>query len=124
MHSSIIIQCNFCTNNLLKQLGVQGRKCNVSVTKVNGVEEKLESIIATLEVADVDENVLIGLPMAFSMNQLSVSEEWISKQGDVARWPYLNIVRLPEEADDQKVNLLIGLDVPEALQAEEIRKGH
>ena len=100
---------------MLKQLGVRGGKCNVSVTKVNGVEEKLESIIATLEVADVDENVFIGLPMAFSMNQLLVSEECIPKQGDVARWPYLNNVRLPEEADDQKVNLVIGLDVPEAL---------
>ena len=32
-------------------------------------------------------------------------------------------MRLPKEADDQKVNLLIGLDVPEALQPEEIRQG-
>ena len=30
----------FCTNNLLKQLGVGGRKCNISVATVNGVEEK------------------------------------------------------------------------------------
>ncbi len=33
----------------------------------------------------------------------------------------LNRVRLPEEAGKQKINLLIGLDVPEALQPEEIR---
>ena len=57
------------------------------------------------------------------MNQPPVSEECIPKQEDVARWPYLNDVRLPEEADDQKVSLLIGLDVPESLQPEEIRKG-
>ena len=106
----------FCTNNLLKQLAVGGRKCNISVATVNGVEEKRESIIASLEVADVDENVLVGLPMVFSTNQLPVSEECIPKQEDVARWPYLNDVRLPKEADDQKVNLIIGLDVPEALQ--------
>ena len=30
----------FCTNSLLKQLVVGGRKCNISVTTVNGVEEK------------------------------------------------------------------------------------
>ena len=35
----------------------------------------------------------------------------------------MNDARLPKEADDQKVNLLIGLDVPEALQPEEIRQG-
>ena len=87
------------------------------------MEEKRESIIATLEIADVDENVLVGLPIAFSINQLPVSEECIPKQEDVARWPYLNDVRLPKEADEQNVNLLIGLDVPEALQPEEIRKG-
>ena len=30
---------------------------------------------------------------------------------------------LPKEREEQKVNLLIGLDVPETLQPEEIRKG-
>ena len=39
----------------------------------------------------------------FSTNQLPVSEECIPKQEDVARWPYLNDVRLPKEADDQKI---------------------
>ena len=59
----------------------------------------------------------------FSTNQLPVSEECIPKQEDVARWPYLNDARLPKEVEEQKVNLLICLDVPEPLQPEEIRKG-
>ena len=113
----------FCTNNLLKQLGVEVRKCNISVSTVNNAKGKQESIISTLEVADDDENFLVGLPMVFSTSQLPVSEECIPKQEDVARWPYLINVRLPKEADEQKANLLIGLDVPEALQPEEIRKG-
>ena len=59
----------------------------------------------------------------FSTNQLPVSEECIPKQEDVARWSYLNDdVRLPKEVDTQKVNLLISLDVPEAIQPEQIRK--
>ena len=33
----------FCTYNLLKQHGVGGRKCNISVATVNGVEENLGS---------------------------------------------------------------------------------
>ena len=70
----------FCTNNLLKQLGVGDKKCNMSVTTVNGVKEKRESIIATLEVADVDENVFAEQPMVFSTNQLPVSEDCIPKQ--------------------------------------------
>ena len=60
---------------------------------------KQKSIITTLEVTDVDENVLVGLPMVFSMNQRPVPEECITKQEDVVRWPYLNDVRLPKEVD-------------------------
>ena len=59
----------------------------------------------------MNENVLIGSPTVFSTNQLPVSDESIPKQEDVARWPFLNGVRL-----------LIGLDVPKALQSEEVRK--
>ncbi len=77
----------FCTNDLLKELGVGGRNCDLSVATVNSVEEKRESTIISLEIADMNENVLIGWSTVFSTNQFPISEESIPKQEDVARWP-------------------------------------
>ena len=71
---------------------------------------------------DLDENVFIELPSVFFTKMLNVSPEAITEQEDVNRWPYLSKVKLPAELRNGEVSILIGVDVPEALQPYEIIK--
>ena len=114
---------SFCTDDLLKKLEIEGRRCHTSVTTINGVEDRLDSTMADLEVMDIDGNTFIEVPNVFSMTNLNVSADAITRQDDVDRWCYLEDVKLPAVLDDMAVGLLIGVDVPEALEIEEIIRG-
>ena len=65
---------------------------------------------------------MIEVPNAFSMKKLNVSLESITKQDDVDNWSYLHGVKVPRALMNQDVGLLIGVDAPEALEPEEIRR--
>ena len=79
--------------------------------------------MADLEVMDIDGNTFIEVPNVFSMTNLNVSADAITRQDEVDRWCYLEDVKLPAVLDDMAVGLLIGVDVPEALEIEEIIRG-
>ena len=53
------------------------------------------------------------------MPNLPIRPECIGKQDDVNRWPYLNDITIPHI--DAEIGLLIGSDVPQILQPEEMR---
>ena len=72
-----------------------------------------------LEVSDLDENVVVPLRGVHSRPTMPVSKDEVSKQEDVNRWPHLRgFVSLTEL--NFQVDLLIGSDVPEALQPKEV----
>ncbi len=50
---------SFCTNNLLKKLGVDGKPCRIQLTKIHGVHDNYETIVTSLEVTDLDQEVSI-----------------------------------------------------------------
>lgn len=75
---------------------------------------KTNSSVVNLEIFDLQENHLVELPTVFSVTKLPVTKEDIPRQSDVNRWRHLEGVSLPEI--DVEVELLIGNDVPEALQ--------
>ena len=76
-------------------------------------------IVKDLEVSDLDDNVVIPLHEVLSRPAIPVAKDEIPKQEDVERWPHLrDHVRLPEL--DSQVELLIGANVPEALQPKEV----
>ena len=112
---------SFCTEDILKKLGISGTRCKMSLATVNN-EEQHECVMVNLDVMDLDENVMIEVPTAFSVKKLNVSLESITKQDDVDNWSYLNGVTVPRALTNHDVGLLIGVDVPEALEPEEIRR--
>ena len=57
------------------------------------------------------------------MKNLNVAADAITRKDDVDRWCYLEGFKLPAVLDDMAVGLLIGVDVPEALEIEEIIRG-
>lgn len=73
-----------------------------------------------MEVFDLEENNFIELPLVFSTPKLPVASESVPRQEDVDRWPHLKGVRVAEINAD--VGLLIGHDVPKALEPKEVRE--
>ena len=112
---------SFCTEDILKKLGISGTRCKMSLATVSN-EKQHECVMVNLDVMDLDENVMIEVPNAFSVKKLNVSLESITKQDDVDNWSYLNGVTVPRALTNHDVGLLIGVDVPEALEPEEIRR--
>ena len=78
-------------------------------------EDVTTVILDDLEVSDLDENVNIALPHVLCRPNIHVSRDEIPMQDDVDRSPYLQgHVFLPNL--NSNVEVLIGANVPEALQ--------
>ena len=63
---------------------------------------------------------MIELPDVLSKEKLNISPSGISSQADVDRWPHLKGIELPDKIIGD-VELLIGQDVPSALEPVEVR---
>ena len=72
-----------------------------------------------LVVSDLDKNVVVPLREVYSRPTMPVSKDEVPKQEDVHRWPHLRGFVYPTELNSQ-VDLLIGSDVPEALQPKDV----
>eukprot|EP00794_Sanderia_malayensis_P006686 gene6686-biopygen5463 len=114
---------SFCSEDLLAKLGIAARKCQISVATISNVMENCDSAVASLKIMDLNKTVSIDVPQAFVVKKLNVSKDAVASQTDVDSWTYLSDLVLPTRLEDCTVDLLIGVDVPEALQPEEIRRG-
>ena len=100
----------FCSNMLLDRLGVKGKHLKLKLTTMGSAEE-VDSVVAS--------GLVVPLREVYSRPIMPVSKDEVPKQEDVDRWPYLKgFVHLTEL--NSQVDLLIGSDVPEALQPKEI----
>ena len=109
----------FCSASLMKRLSVSGKEMRIKLTTMDSCNDVDSLVVTNLEVTDLDENVVISLPEVLSRPSMPVVKDEIPKQEDVERWPHLQgYVYLAEL--NSKVDLLIGADVPEALQPREV----
>lgn len=110
----------FCTETLAQQLGVKGKEAKISLTIMEKTNSLVDcSIITNLTVSDLDENSLISLPVMFTTKEIPIARREIPNQDDIDEWSYLRDVHLPEL--DAKICLLVGSDVPQALEPIEFR---
>ena len=110
----------FCTEALLKQLGLDGTKTEFSLTTIEKENSITKSSLASLELFDLEEENLVELPTVFSVKSLPVSAEDVPKQEDVDRWSHLHGIQVSEL--DVPVGLLVGNDNIKALEPREIRQ--
>lgn len=68
---------------------------------------------------DLNDDNFIELPTVFSTPNLPVSKDSIPRQEDVSNYPHVRDNHIPDTESD--IGLLIGNDVPEALEPKEIR---
>jgi hypothetical protein len=93
----------FCTDTLLKNL-------KLLLTTMQGKNAPVECFTVNLDIADLDGNCDIKLPMVYPRPCLPVPEEAIGRQEDVNCWPYLSGINI--HSIDTDIGLLIGSDVP------------
>ena len=113
---------SFCSETLLDKLGVTGRKCQMSLATISGVDTNCQTSVVSLEVMNLEETIHIPMHNVFSTKTMNISTSALACQEDVKRWPHLDGITLPDTICDGEVNLLIGVDVPETLQPEEVRR--
>ena len=111
---------SFCTESLMKQLGVKGQKTKISLSTLERTNCTIDStLVRDLLVCDLDENEYVSLPMLYTRPEIPVSSDDIPTQEDIDQWPHLQGVFIPRV--HAEVGLLIASDVPEALDPLEIK---
>lgn len=110
----------WCSEGLAKRLGVAGPRTQLSLSTIEKDSNPTSCFRISLEIMDMNELNMIELPEVLTKEKLNISTDDISCQGDVNRWPHLSSIQVPEGIDGG-VELLIGQDVPEALEPSEVR---
>ena len=108
----------FCSHQLMERLAVAGEQTTLSLTTLGKQNSMTECRVFKLEVFDLDEQNFVELPTVFSTPQLPVSKDSIPRQEDVSKYPYLKGIQLPKI--DAPIGLLIGNDVPKALEPKQV----
>ena len=111
---------SFCTEDLLRKLGAEGKKTSLSLTTMQTSNQSIECSLVNLEVSDLSEQNLIELPMVYSTPSLPISNDTVGTQEDVNRWPHLKGIEM--QSIESEVGLLIGSDAPQVLQPKEFRE--
>ena len=109
----------FCTEYLVRRLAAETVSVKLKLTTLGRQEEIGCALVRNLEVSDLNKNKFIPVPEAFTRSEIPVLGEEIPCEEDVENWPHLHgRIILPRIAS--KVDLLIGVDIPEALEPKEI----
>lgn len=109
-----------CSDSLVNQLGLNGITTNFSITTVNGQTSTRQGKEVKLIVRGSES--VIDLDKVWTVDKLSISSHSIPTAEDIASWPHLNGIDLPD-LDDKEVTILIGSDYPEAHWVLEHRRG-
>lgn len=111
---------SFCTESLMKKLGVHGTKVNISHSTLEKKNSPVDSyFIRDLVVSDLDENHFVHLPPLYNRPEIPVSQNDIPTQEDVDQWPHLDGVFIPQVVAE--IGLLIASDFPKALDLLEVK---
>ena len=108
------------SESLAKRLGVVGSRVQVSLSTIETDSIPLSYRRVNLEVMDTAEVNMVQLPDVLTKDKLNVSTDCVSSQDDVDRRPHLSNIKVPKVIRSE-VELLIGQDVPEALEPCEVR---
>ena len=110
----------WCSESLAKRLGVVGPHFEVSLSTIKKDCNPTSCHRVCLEIMDLDEINMIELPKVLTKEKLNISTDGVACQDDANRWSHLSGIQVPERINAE-VELLIGQDVPEALEPSEIR---
>ncbi len=105
---------SFCTVGLMAKLNLQGGKSNILLRTMGQKKVTETNIVSGLEVAGLNSSDFCSLPGIYTQRTMPVNKGNIPQKNDIHQWPHLRNVHLPQL--DSEVELLIGSDVPKALE--------
>ena len=111
----------FCTEKLMSQLHAKGKDTTISLTTLDTADKDHKTTMLQLQISDLDENNVIEMPRVFSTPHLPVTNKDRASQRDLQGFPHLAGVDIAEI--DADVGLLIGSDIPRALEPKEVKSG-
>ncbi len=112
----------FCTQRLMSQLNIKGRKTNILLRTMAQERSVPTSIISGLEVSALNDNKFLPLPDVFTQKEMPVTTDNIPRPEELSQWPYLKNVQLPYIRAE--VELLIGTNAPKVMEPWEIVNSH
>lgn len=110
----------FCTEKLINHLGLSGNEKTLSLTTMNAESVESDCIVVSLQVSDLDQNT-VELMDVYSCKKRPVTEKDIPQQEDANRWSHLDGLNLPRFKYTD-IDLLIGSDVPQALEPKQVKE--
>ena len=102
-----------CSNSLAETLGLSGKPMTFSLTTVNEKDRSRSGFEVELNVKVLKSDDSIHLNKVWTVDHLPVSRRSIPTDEDVRGWSHLHGIEFPK-LEDQKVEILIGNDNPEA----------
>ena len=112
----------FCSEDLVKTLGVIGKKGPLSLTTLEKKNSETETLVVNLEVSDMSSENVLELTEVYARPHLPININNMGRSEDLNGWEHLRDVEIPK-VDADKVTLLIGQDVPKALMPIDLRTG-
>lgn len=111
----------FCSDNLLKQLGLKGITKTIDLTTISMKDIPTQIELVDLNICGLYSEQVISIPKVHSKPGFFVDPGCIAKKEDLSEWSHLSDIPLVEFTPES-VQLLIGQDCPEVLMPLEIRK--
>ena len=112
----------FCSEDLVKTLGVIGKKGPLSLTTLEKKNSETDTLVVNLEVSDMSSENVLELMEVYARPHLPININNMGRSEDLNGWEHLRDVEIPK-IDAGKVTLLIGQDVPKALMPIDLRTG-
>ena len=111
----------FYMEKLMGQLHAKGRDTTISLTTLDTADKGHKTTMLQLQISNLDENNIIELARVISTPHLPVTNKDRASRRDLQGLPYLAGVDIAEI--DADVELLIGSDIPRALEPKEVKSG-
>lgn len=108
----------FCSEELMQKLNISGKQVTFLLSTMGQQAIVPAYSLTGLEVSSVDGNHFYQLPEVLTQQKMPVSTENLITSEDLAKFPYLSKVRIPNIKAN--VDLLIGINAPKILEPWEI----
>ena len=108
----------FCTDGLMSQLNIQGRKTNIWLQTMSNEKRVPTYVVSGLKISGLVRDIFTQLPDGFTQKEMPVTADNIPSKQNLARWPYLQKVNIPEI--DGNIELLIGMNASKIMEPWEI----
>lgn len=112
---------SFCTENLMRQLGASGKRCNITLNTMGEAYQLSSHSVKGLQISDMSMTEFIDLPKVYTKDKMPVNHDHIPTKKEISRWPHLSHVTLTDV--NAEIGLLLGSNVPDAFAPYDVVTG-